>query len=165
MCCIYFVWMCISWFWPKIAVFVGRGLLGTGESISDECGVIGSAEHLRSTIHGPLFDVLRLLYVNVYFMILTKIDVFVGRGLLGTGESISDECGVIGSAEPLRSTIWWSQFNVFRLLCVNVCFVILATNCCFRRERFSRNRRVDIRRVPWGENGVIGTAEHHRSTI
>ena len=26
-------------------------------------------------------------------MILTKIAVFVGRGLLGTGESISDECG------------------------------------------------------------------------
>ena len=25
MCCVYFVWMCISWFWPKIVVFVGRG--------------------------------------------------------------------------------------------------------------------------------------------
>ena len=89
----------------KIAVFVGRGLLGTGVSISDECGVIGSAEHHRSTIYGSRFNVSRLLCVNVYFMILTKIDVFVGRGLLGTGESISDECGVIGSTEHHRSTI------------------------------------------------------------
>ena len=76
----------------KIVVFVGRGLLGTGESISDECGVIGTTEHLRSTIEGSQFNVLRLLCVSVYF---TKIAVFVGRGLLGTGESISDECGVI----------------------------------------------------------------------
>ena len=30
---------------------------------------------------------LRILCVNVYFVILTKIAVFVGRGLLGTGES------------------------------------------------------------------------------
>ena len=48
---------------------------------------------------------LRLLCVNVYFMILTKVAVFVGRGLLGTGESLSDERGVIGSAEHLRSAI------------------------------------------------------------
>ena len=89
----------------KIAVFVGRGLLGIGESISDECGVIGSAEHLRSAIYWSQFNVLRLLCVNVYFMILTEIAVFVGRGLLGTGESISDECGVTGSAEHLRGTI------------------------------------------------------------
>ena len=79
----------------KIAVFVGRGLLGTGESISDECGVIGSAEHLRSTIEGYQFNVLRLLCVYVYFKILSKIAVFVGRGLLGTGEPISDECGAL----------------------------------------------------------------------
>ena len=42
MCCVYSVWMCISWFSPQIVVFVGRGIHGTGESILDECGVIGS---------------------------------------------------------------------------------------------------------------------------
>ena len=31
--------------------------------------------------------------------------------------------------------------------CVNVYFMILTKNCCFRRGRSSRNRRVDIRRV------------------
>ena len=89
----------------KVAVFVGRGRLGTDESISDEGGVIGSTEHLRSTIYWSEINVLCSLCVNVYFMILTKIAVFVGGGLLGTGESISDEYDVIGSAEHLRNAI------------------------------------------------------------
>ena len=46
-CCVYFVYFMIL---SKIGVFAGRGILGTGESISDEWGVIGSAEHLRSSI-------------------------------------------------------------------------------------------------------------------
>ena len=54
---------------PEIAVLVGRGLLGTGDVILEECGVVGSIEHLRSTIYGFQLNMSRLLYVNANFII------------------------------------------------------------------------------------------------
>ena len=34
----------------KIVVFVGSGFVGTGESISEQCGAIGSAGHHKNFI-------------------------------------------------------------------------------------------------------------------
>ena len=105
MCRVYFVWTWIPWFWPEIAVFVGRGLLGTRQSITDGCGVIGIETHSGSTIKGISW-LRRVYFVWMWISwFCPEIAVFAGRGLLGTGESISGEYGVIGMAEHRRITI------------------------------------------------------------
>ena len=125
MCRVYFVLWWVPWFWPS---FVGSGLLGTGESISDEWGVVGIAEHHRSPVQGPSW-MCRVYFV--YWRVSWSWPVFGGKGLLGTGESRSDECDVDGIAEHHRSPVQGSQLNVPRLLCVLAGFMILTR---FRRE-------------------------------
>ena len=105
MCGVYCVWMCISLFWPKIAVFVGRGLLGTGGRCQTSVLSL-EAQNITEVPFKGLSSMCCIYFVWTRILwFRPKIAVIVGSGLLGTGESISDECGVIGSAEHLRSTI------------------------------------------------------------
>ena len=136
----------------QMVVSVGRGLLGADGSPWGENGAIGTAEHPRGTFGYWYLKILCLSRLNEFGQMV----VFVGRGLLGAdgfpwGENLS--------LEPQNIPRGHLDINIWKY-CVR-----LDSKQVGQLVVFVGRGLLGADGSPWGENGVIGTAEHPRGTF